>query len=156
MASFDRPTPEWNQQSPLRSLLTKLFSGWSTNNAAGAQSSPYKDVSAQGMVEAVRAPGHQNLGRPDRVNRSDYVAPSSNTLTELSGVASPSLSLDVPPAPAMTDANLPAGIRAAAPQGYVAPEGSLGGMEITEGENANIDDDTRARALAWALRQQGL
>jgi hypothetical protein len=25
---------------------------------------------------------------------------------------------------------------------------------VTEGPNANIDDETRARALAWALRQQ--
>ena len=52
----------------------------------------------------------------------------------------------------MNDANLPASIRNRMFRPRVAPAGTLGGMPIAEGQNANIDDDARARALAWAMR----
>jgi len=116
MSSFDRPTPEFNQQSPLKTLLAKLMSGWSTNNAAGAQSSPYAGAGPGAGAEP-------NLG-----------------------------ALAAPPAPRRGP---PAGRPAPGYDEMAMDELSMalsGDQGITEGQNANIDDDTRARALAWALR----
>ena len=64
----------------------------------------------------------------------------------------------------MTDANLPPSIlrprRGPPPQSpaaFIAPAGTLGGAPITEGQNANIGDDSRQRALDMvaALRHGG-
>lgn len=115
MASFDRPTPEYNQQSPLRSLLAKLFGGGSVGaaqNAPGA-AMPMPPTDAEADILEQRR------------------------------------TVDGP----MTDANMPRPVS----QEYIAPEGSLGGMPITEGQNANIGDDSRLRAMEMiaALRRGG-
>jgi hypothetical protein len=61
----------------------------------------------------------------------------------------------------MNDGNLPPSIlrprRGPPPEAFVAPAGTLGGMPITEGQNANIGDDSRQRALEMvaALRRGG-
>ena len=132
--------------APLRSLLARLLSGWSVG--AGKTPTIYGDnaLSPATVQRGNKAMQDTALAAQNRAAASAPPMPMPPTDAEADA-------LDMQRNGPMTDAALPASIRSmGAAQGYVAPAGTLGGMDIAEGENARIDDDTRARALAWALR----
>jgi hypothetical protein len=114
----------YNPGAGIADMLRNLMGKWSTNNAA-----------AQGGI-------YQELGP----SPSQGPAPTSDELTAMSGVPDPLRASLMPPVqPTRARRRAPA-YDTAAMDYLTAP--------VTEGPNPNIDDETRARALAWALRQQ--
>lgn len=150
----------------LRDLLSSLFSGWETNNAAGAASSPYKGAGLPKMsVGAGQAPTiYDNGGLPADVVQRGRGVMRSQLPQGASGQITPYVESEQPP-PQMLQSELsiapppaaiaPARLRARAPAYDTQALDNLM-MQLsqgpTEGQNANIDDATRQRALVWALR----
>lgn len=144
----------------LREALAAMLSGWGTNNAAGAASSPYKDVGLQPMsMGPGQAPTiYDNGGLP-----ADVVQRGAETMRgqmyprqHASGQITPYPEPPVEVSPASVAMLQPQ--HAAMRRRRVVPTYDHDAMDyltaqLQEGPNSRIDDDTRARALEWALRQ---
>jgi hypothetical protein len=138
----------------------ELFAGMSSNNAQGRESSPYRDVGpgpwsvGPGVAPTIYDQGGLpadvvNRGRMQMQGQMPQYA--QGRITDMPAGQSP-----VPPAAA--------GQIAPAARRYpsydyeafdrtIAPHVGDGG--ITEGQNRNIDDETRMKALQWVLSQRG-
>ena len=135
--------------SPLRSLLSRLLSGWSvgggrapTINQPGVSALSPETVNAgrTAMTDTMLAAQNRNAAAAPPM-------PMAPTNQE-ADIMEQRRTVDGP----MTDANLPAGIRARRAPGYDTAAMDYLTSPLVEGQNANIDDATRARAIAWALR----
>ena len=138
--------------SPLRSLLSRLLSGWSVGGgrAPTINQSGVSALSPETVQRGREAMQDTMLAAQNRSAASAPPMPMAPTDQE-AAIMEQRRTVDGP----MTDANLPAGIRAR--RARRAPGYDTAAMDyltspVVEGQNANIDDDTRARALAWALR----
>jgi hypothetical protein len=124
-----------SQDSPLRSLIAKLMSSWGSNNAA-ARGGIYG-----GAPAAAPAP-IPSMPQPPTNAMADEMALGDRNAAALAA------------APARRPAAAPAR-RGYDEAGMNRLVGQINSPELAEGPNARIDDGTRARALAWALRQNG-
>jgi hypothetical protein len=133
--------PEW---------FRRMFAGWSSNNAQGRESSPYRGAGpGQWSVGPGVAPTiYDQGGLPaDVVNRGRMQMQGQMPQSAQGRIS------DMPTGPGQI---APAARRWPA-YDYeafdrtIAPHVGDGG--ITEGPNRNIDDETRMKALQWVLSQ---
>lgn len=131
-----------NPGGSMRSLLSRLFSGWGSNNAAGAASSPYNDVSAVGLRDAVRLPG------------ADVAAAQTSMLpTPVPAMGEQLIDITPPPATVIPALRQPRRARSVSNYDEDGMQQLVDSFQSpVEGPNANIDDATRQRALLWAMR----
>ena len=133
------------RNTPDASPLSRMIPAISTNNAA-AGGGIYGDVGLPSMSvgggtpPTINQPGVSAIA-VDRRPLADRLPAPEQSLPE------PSLSALMPAAAAVAPSRRPR----RAP-GYDTAAMDYLTSSIVEGQNANIDDDTRARALAWALR----
>ena len=148
-----------NSDASLRSLLSRLFGGWSmgagqapTIGGANALSPETVGRGRQAMQDtmlaAQNAQAAQSPPMPAAPTDSQALAIAQNNMN------GPMNDTNLPPAvvrprrgPPAAPAYDSAGLQALIDQQMNPSAG------ITEGPNARIDDATRQRALAWALRQ---
>lgn len=135
--------PQFNtadsQDSPLRRLLSTLFT-----RSANAAPDPYSQSMQQDVLGRAPAP-----------------VPTTDQLAAISGIdatVDPYATPLVPPVPSPQRPAPTARAHLAPAAGYDtrAMDDLTAQLSspLVEGPNANIDDATRQRALAWALRQQ--
>jgi len=113
--------PEW---------FRRMFAGWSSNNAQGRESSPYR-----GIVDPGPQPSQFAQGRITDMPVQPGMTP----------VAPPGVGQIAPAPRRYPSYDYEAFDRAIAPH--------VGDGGITEGPNRNIDDETRMKALQWVLSQ---
>jgi hypothetical protein len=154
------------EMSDVPGWFRRLFADWSTNAAAGRASSPYRDVGPGPVsVGGGAAPTiYGNGGLP-----SDVVERGRQTMREqmpqysggqitpyqepqagqMAPNPPPGAGQIAPPARRYPGYDYAAFDRAIAPHvGAAEPQSG-----VREGQNANIDDETRLRALQWVLSQ---
>ena len=130
--------------SPIRSLLSRLFDGWSVG--AGKAPTIYGD---NALPPDVVNDGRTRMADTMLAAQNRAAAPMPMAPTDAEADA-----LEAQRNGPMNDANLPPSIRNMRRRAPAYDEAAMNYLTspVVEGQNANIDDDARARALAWAMR----
>jgi|PlaIllAssembly_1097288.scaffolds.fasta_scaffold682669_1 hypothetical protein len=141
----------------------ELFAGWSSNNAQGRESSPYRGAGlGPWSVGAGVAPTiYDQGGLPaDVVNRGRMQMQGQMPQYAQGRITDMPVQLGQPaPLPPPGIGDIATAARRWPAYDYevfdrvIAPHVGDGG--ITEGPNRNIDDETRMKALQWVLSQKG-
>ena len=139
-----------NTDSTLRGFLSRLFSN---GGFAASQESMPRRLSPATVEEGRTRMRDTLLAAQNAAPAAAPPMPAAPTDSQAAAIARNNMNGP------MTDATLPSSITRPRPRprhapayDYAALDALTAPVTVTEGPNANIDDATRQRALAWALR----